>query len=75
MKPNTKNEKLTLNKQSISKLTDAEQIVVRAGEAASEDEAAWTTSIGHCTGILCCGPSQTCTWTGTIISATITIIL
>ena len=74
MNPKTRNEKLTLNKQSVSKLTDAEQIVVKAGKAASEEEAAWTTSIGHCTGGLCCGASQTCNWTSVIISATITLL-
>jgi hypothetical protein len=71
MKPNN-NAKLKLNKHSISQLTKAEQQNVKAGYA--EEDAAWTTSIKKCTGFLCCGPTETCTWTGTI-TATIWTIL
>jgi hypothetical protein len=69
MKPNQKQSKLQLKKQAVSNLSNAELKNINGG---GEEGAQWTTSIGKCTGFLCCGPSQTCTTS--IIQTTITII-
>lgn len=55
MKPNPVKGKLQLKKQAVSNLTHAELCTVKGGVAE-----AWTTSIGNCTGFLCCTVTQTC---------------
>ncbi|MGG9963927.1 class I lanthipeptide [Ferruginibacter sp. SUN106] len=55
MKPNPVKGKLQLKKQAVSNLTHAELSTVKGGVAE-----AWTTSIGNCTGFMCCTASQTC---------------
>jgi hypothetical protein len=62
MKPNQTNLKLKLNKQSVSNLSKTDMQMIKAGE-----EAAFTTSVGSCSGFTCCGASQTCTIIQTII--------
>lgn len=55
MKPNPVKGKLQLKKQAVSNLTNAELSIVKGGV-----QEAWTTSIGKCTGFMCCTASQTC---------------
>lgn len=56
MKPNQNKSKLQLKKKAVSNLSNADLNSIKGGA-----EEAWTTSIGKCTGILCCGETQTCT--------------
>lgn len=53
------NGKLQLKKQAIANLSKPEQTMINGGK---EDAAAWTTSIGKCSGFMCCGHTDTCTW-------------
>jgi len=72
MKPNPVKSKLQLKKQAVSNLSNAELSTIKGGA-----EEAWTTSIGHCTGFLCCTESQTCTTmicTGSVCTIIITIL-
>ncbi len=60
--------KLSLNKQSVSRLSKDQQLQINGGV----QEEAVTTSFGRCTRFTCCGPDGT-TGTATIIETILTI--
>jgi hypothetical protein len=70
MKPIQAKSKLQLKKQAVSNLSSAELSTVKGGLA----EPQWTTSIGKCTGFLCCGPSQTCSTQLCTVSVCLSIV-
>ena len=60
MKPTQKgNEKLQLKKRVITNLSELHQLKINGG---LKLEAAYTTSHGNCSGVLCCEPDTTHTW-------------
>jgi hypothetical protein len=59
MKPTQKsNVKLQLKKRAIINLSESNQLEIKGGIKL----AAYTTSHGNCSGVLCCEPNTTHTW-------------